>query len=444
MTELSRRSLLRAGLGLSAGAVLSACGMGQRRPPDPALIPPAEPGEIVRLTYWSWLKDLQQVCDIWNAQNPQVQVEAVWLQSGNSGGYQKMFSALAAGGGPDLAQVEMRQIPAFMLVNGLVDLSRYGVGDHADKYYRSLMDQVTFNDGVYGIPQDSGPCAFYYRSDIMDEIGAQPPGTWDEWADLAREYRTTGRYLDIFSISDTSYFTAFATQAGATWLGIEDDSWVVNMTDEATMTVAEHFDRAIDEDLVNTSLSPFSPGWFAAAGTGELGSIISASWADALIQGTAGTAGLWRVAPMPTWGRSGYGSTHLGGSTVATLTSSKHPQEALDFSVWMTTTQEGIDAMIQYSGIGWSPSPDHIGTVRKQPSAFFGGQRYNEEIFLPAAKQQNPDWVWGPTTQQLFDTLADGFRRKLSGDSTLMEACAQAEEDAVTMLRNKGLNARAA
>ncbi|GAA3740067.1 multiple sugar transport system substrate-binding protein [Spinactinospora alkalitolerans] len=444
MAELSRRHLLRAGLGAGLGATLAACGTGRRGTAEQALIPRAEPGETVHLTYWSWLKDLQKVCDIWNEKNPDVQVEAVWTQASNDGGYQKMFSALAAGGGPDLAQIEMRQIPAFMLVNGLVDLSRYGAGEHADKYDPTLMSQVGFNGGIYGIPQDSGPCAFYYRADIMDELGAEPAATWEEWAELAAEYRAAGRYLECFPVGDTSFFTAFATQAGATWFRADDDGWVIDMTDDATMRVAEHFDKAIDQDLVDISMAHFSPAWFAAASDGSLGAVTSASWADALIKGTGGTEGLWRVAPMPTWGDTGFGSTHLGGSTVATLANSRHPQEALDFSVWMTTDPEGIDAMIKHSGIGWSPSPDHIGTVRRQPSEFFGGQNYNEEILVPAAEQQNPDWAWGPTTQQVFDALSDNVRRKLAGEMTLMEACARTQEETVKMLRDKGLNARAA
>ncbi|PSK85038.1 carbohydrate ABC transporter substrate-binding protein (CUT1 family) [Murinocardiopsis flavida] len=442
MARLSRRNLLRAGVGAGAVAALAGCGTGARPAGQPPLIPRAGPGETVHLTYWSWLKDLQRVCDVWNAAHPRVQVEAVWSQPGNDGGYQSMFSALAAGGGPDIAQIEMRQIPAFMLVNGLVDLSRYGFDRHADKYDPTLVSQVGFNGGVYGAPQDSGPCAFFHRSDLLDEIGAEPPGTWQEWTDLSAEYRAADRYLECFYVSDTSLFAAIAAQAGAAWFQIDGDRWAVDLTDDATMMVAEHFDRAIERDLVETSLGMFSPGWFAAAADGRIGAITCASWADALIQGTGGTEGLWRVAPMPTWSGTGYGSTQLGGSTAAVLANSAHPQEALDFSVWMTTDPAGIDAMIEHSGIGWTPAPDHIGTRRRQASEFFGGQRYNEEVFVPASRRQNPDWIWSPVVQQVFDNLADNFRRRLTGEITLMEACARTERDTVRMLRDKGLSAR--
>lgn len=432
--ELSRRTVLRAGLGVGTTLALGACGGTSLE---------AAAGEPVRLTYWSWLKGLDKVTDIWNAKNPHVQVETVWIKSGNQGGYQKLFSALASGGGPDLAHVELRQASAFMMVDGLVDTTQYGADAVTDRFEASVLNQVTFNGGVYGLPQDSGPTAFFYRTDIMEAIGAEPPATWQDWAAVAREYRAADRYLECFPIADGGYFCAYAMQAGANWFQIDGDSWVIDMTDDATLEVAAFFDRAIDEDLVNVSISPFSPGWFAAAGTGQLGAITSASWADALIEGVGGTEGLWRVAPMPRW-TGGFGSAQLGGSTVATMSSSRHPQEATDFAMWMTTDPEAIDAQILHCGIGWSPVSDYIGTPRLQPSEFFGGQNYNTEVFVPAAQQQNPNWSWAPTTQQVFNVLSDGFRTKLTDGVPLVDSCRATQDATVRMLKNKGLNVRAA
>lgn len=443
MSDLSRRQLVKLGVGGGLGAALAACG-GPGTGPEQGVIPPARPGEKVHLTYWAWVKDLQKVCDIWNARNPLVEVEAVWIPSGEEGGYQRLFSSLAAGGGPDLAQVELRQVPAFLLVDGIVDLAPYGAMAHAGRYNDAVWKQVVFNHGVYGLPQDSGPCGFFYRADVMDQVGGQPPTTWSEWAELARRYRSANKYLEVFSLGDSSIFTALAAQAGAQWFRFEGDQWIVDMTDEVTMRVAEFFDAAIDEDLVDTSMDALSTGWVAAARDGSVGALTSGSWADALIEAIGGTEGLWRVAPLPAWGPRGYGSAYHGGSTVSVLRNCHHPKEAMDFALWMTTTREGIDAMIEHCGIGWSPIRDYIGQARQQPSEFFGGQDYNEQVFVPAAKQQNPNWIWSPTTQQTFNALSDGFRKKVTGRMTLMDVCAQVQEETIAMFRNKGVKVRSA
>lgn len=178
--SLSRRQLLGFGLGTAAAGLLAGCAVpGSTNVNRAALVPTAASGETVQLTYWAWLKDLQKVCDVWNAQNPRIQVTANWIPGGNTGGYQKMYSALAAGGGPDIGQVELRQIPEFMLANGLVDLARYGAKDHQAKYDDAAWAQVSFLDGVYGIPQDTGPMGFYYQTALLEQAGGEPrrPGT---------------------------------------------------------------------------------------------------------------------------------------------------------------------------------------------------------------------------------------------------------------------------
>lgn len=440
MRQISRRQALTGGLSALALGALAGCATpGTTSVNDEPTIPAAS-GEKITLTYWAWLKDLQNVCDVWNAQNPNVEVQAVWIPGGNNGGYQKMYSALAAEGSPDLAQIEMRSIPEFMLVNGLVDLARYGIEEHASKFDPTLWGQVSYLDGVYGVPQDSGPMALYYQTEVMDEIGAEPPSTWTEWADIAREARVANHYMDVFPIGDASVFCAIATQAGATWLTPGDDGWEINLTDDATLTVARFFDEAIDNDLVEIGYGQFSPAWFAAAASGRLATALGASWGDALIRGVAGGSGKWRVAPMPRWD-TGFGSSYLGGSTAAVLANSKHPKEAMEFAVWMCTSPEGVDAMIQHSGIGWSPAVDYIGQERTQPSEFFSGQNYNEEIFVPAAEDQNPDWFWWPITQQSFNIIADGFRQKVAGVS-LVDAVATAERQIIRAFENKGLTIR--
>jgi multiple sugar transport system substrate-binding protein len=443
----TRRQLFGYGIGAAATGLLAGCAVpGSTNVNRAAVIPAAASGETVTLTYWAWLKDLQKVCDVWNAKNPKIQVQANWIPGGNSGGYQKMYSALAAGGGPDIGQVELRQIPEFMLANGLVDLARYGAKDVQSKYDEAAWAQVEFVDGVYGIPQDTGPMGFYYQTALLERAGGEPPATWDEWKVLADKVRGTGKqnYLEVFPVADASPFAAYAQQAGARWFRVDGDEWVVDMTDDATIRVAEFFDGCIDDKLVDTSAGAYSPGWYAACASGRIAAVTSASWGDALIESIQGGKGKWRVAPMQKWDASGFGSSAIGGSSAAVLANAKHPKEALEFITWMTTSDEGIDAMIKYCGIGWSPATDYIGAQREKPSAWFSGQNYNEDVFVPAAKEQNVDWSWSPVTQSAFTSLQNQFRRKITGNLTLSDAVELAQREIVQSFKDKGLSVRTA
>jgi len=443
MSPLSRRQLLSLGLGASAAAVLAGCATpGTTSVNTLPTIPPA--AGKVRLEYWAWLKGLDQVTDLYNKSQDRVQVETVFIPGGNAGGYQKLYSALAAGAGPDIAQVELRSLPEFLLANGVVDLKRYGAEQYEDLYDPTLWNQVSYTGGIYAVPQDSGPMGMFYQPAVLDQVGAAVPATWDEWAAVGAELKGAGVLMDSFPLADASPFAAYATQAGASWFTAEDDGWVIDMTDEATLKVAAFFDKAIDDGIVTTAYGAYTPAWFSAAADGKIASVATGSWGDALIEGVSGAEGKWKVAPLPTWD-SGYASSFLGGSTAAILANSQHPQEALEFAVWMTTTEEGVNALIEFCGIGWSPARDVVGTLREKPSAFFSGQNYNQEVFVPATKEtsQNQDWSWWPVTQQSFNILSDGFRGKASG-GTLVDAVAQAEKDIISVMQNKGLSIRKA
>ena len=60
----------------------------------------------VELEYWTWGGGYPDAAELWNSQNPDIQVNFSDIPVGNSGGYQKMFTAIAAGDGPDVAFIE--------------------------------------------------------------------------------------------------------------------------------------------------------------------------------------------------------------------------------------------------------------------------------------------------------------------------------------------------
>ncbi|WP_127842479.1 ABC transporter substrate-binding protein [Actinomyces wuliandei] len=442
-TSVSRRAALTLGAGAAASIALGSCSPTRQDASTSPTVPPAQ-GRVT-LTYWSWLKDLQKVADLYSQANPDVTVQVTWIPSSTSGGYQKLYSALAAGGGPDVGQVEMRMVPEFLLAGDLVDLSPYGAREARTRFDPAAWSYVDIADGVYGVPQDTGPVALFYRTDVLEEVGAQPPATWQEWAEVARTLKDArpGTFMDVFNLGDGNILATFCQQAGARWFVPEDDEWVINLTDEASVRVAEFWDTAIDEDLVSTAFGPFTSPWLSAMGAGTLATHTNGSWADALIESVPAGAGKFRVAPMPRW-EDGFGSSYSGGSTAAVMAGSRHPAEALDFVVWLHTDPQALDALITTCGIGWSPAADYIGTPREGPSEFFSGQSYNTEVMVPMAQEQNLEWAWPPLCQQSINIVADGMRRKLTEGTALVDSLATSQSQIVQAFRRRGLAAREA
>ena len=441
--RLTRRSALWGAGGAALATGLAACappntGDANSRP----TIPPAD-GKV-HLTYWAWLKDLQKVADVFNDSQDRIHVDATWIPGGNTGGYAKILSAIAAGGGPDIMQIELRQIPEFALAGSLVNLSRYDFEATADLYDPGALTQAQVGENTWGIPQDTGPVAMFYNREVLEgEMGLKPPATWDEFYETAGAVREQGATLMTLDPSDGSHPVAWVMQSGARWFQTEGDGWIVNMTDDASMRVAEFWDRILAEKLVGTGYGAMSTPWNAAAGEDKVLSSISGSWSDALIATVPNGEGRWAVAPMPTW-PDGYASGGHGGSAAAISVNSAHPAEALEFCTWMCTDPAGIDAMIEFSGIGWSPAKDYIGEVREQPSEFYSGQNYNEDVIKPMADGQNLDWTWAPLMQRAQAIIGDGMTRAVTGEVPLADMFADAQKEIVEIMQTMGLNAEEA
>src|SRR5690625_6536491 len=119
------------------------------------------------------------------------------------------------------------------------------------------------------------------------------------------------------------------------------------------------------------------------------------------------------------------------------MSNTQHPVEALEFLTWLSTDPVGIDAMIDYSGMGWSTAKDYIGKSRQEPSEFFSGQNYNEEVIVPMAEGQNLEWTWAPLMQRVSTVIGDGMTNAVTGEVPLVDMFADAQTEIVESIDRK-------
>jgi multiple sugar transport system substrate-binding protein len=346
---------------------------------------------------------------------------------------------LEAGNAPDLAQVEFQEIPSFLLVDGLEEISQYGATDYQDQFVEWQWEQSVFGEQVYAIPQASGPMGMFYRKDLFDKWGIEPPTTWAEFEQAARVVREHGSYISTFPPGNSAWFTSLAWQAGAKWFGTDGDSWTVDINSAETRKVAEYWNRLVEQDLVKT-IPDFSNGWYKDLQEGEIVSWVSAQWGDAILRGNApNTSGKWRVAPIPQWEDAAeFTSSNWGGSTTALLKGADYPKEALRFAVWLNTDPQSVDLLIK-GGYGWPAAKEAFtGSALDEPDPFFGGQRYNE-VFAEADQHIDKSWQWSPTTSQTYEHLNDGFQAAIDGEGTFVDAVEMAQQSTISDLKAKGL-----
>lgn len=302
---------------LAALPALTACGqtVGAARTTRQAS---TRPGQKVNLVFWTWVP-MQKTVDLWNRTHPDIHVEMQTIPASTQGGYQKMYSALTAGNPPDLAQVEYQELPAFMLVNGLTDLSGYGADELRDSYVPWQWNQGVFGGRVHTIPQASGPMGLFYRRDLLAKWGIETPATWADFEKAARvvKARGGGARLSAFNPNSPAWFAAMCWQRGSHWIRTQGDTWVVGMNDDLSREVAEYWQRLVRDDLVHVE-PDMSSAWYRQVQTGQVASWIGPQWGDALLRGQApGTQGKWRVAPLPQWTAGQNASANWGGASTA-------------------------------------------------------------------------------------------------------------------------------
>jgi ABC-type glycerol-3-phosphate transport system substrate-binding protein len=402
-------------------------------------------GQRVNLTFWTWLP-VQPVVDIWNKANPDIQVTVNVIPSGSSGGYQKMYAALRVGNAPDVAHVEYQELPAFMLVQGLSDLTPYGVEKYKADYVPWQWEQGVFGSGVYTLPWASGPMAMFYRTDLFKEYGITPPATWTEFATAARTVRTRSHrsaYLHSFPPSDAAWFEGLAWQAGGEWVTTDGDTWVVNIDNPQTRKVAAYWDQLIKEDLLLMENDGTS-AWYKAIQEGQLACYITADWYDALIKDNApALSGKWKTTGMPQWVAGAKTAANWGGSSVATLQGTKYPTQAMEFAHWFGTNVDAVNGTFEL-GSGWPGLQGaYDTTVISKKSTYYSDTAYNA-AFNVADSHINTAWKFLPTNDAMIDHMDDAFAAAIASGGSLEAALAGVQTRAIDDMKAKGLKVRSA
>ncbi|SFR70491.1 multiple sugar transport system substrate-binding protein [Agromyces sp. CF514] len=395
----------------------------------------------VDLTFTSWIPGIEDAVQMWNDENPDIQVTVQTGPSGNGGTYQNFFNQLKAGNAPDLGQIEYDALPNFRVQDGLEDLAACAdVVAAKDEFVPWTWGQVTLgtDDEVYGVPQDSGPMALFYRSDLFEANGIAVPTTWDEYKEAAKQVRALGGYITNFSQTDINQFAGFVWQADGQWFANDGDEWTVDLTGDQSKAVADYWQDLIDEDLVST-YPAWTDEWNNAYNSGEVWSWNSAVWgANSIASGAPDTSGKWSVALAPQWNAGDEKAGNWGGSSIAVFKGSEHLYEATKFALWLNTSDEALTALNTTANIYPATTAGLELPSLQEGVEFYGGQKIYD-VFKDAATQVNPDFVWGPTMTQTYADVADGFKAAASGQGTLFEALENGQSTTIDALKAQSI-----
>ncbi|WP_129338463.1 ABC transporter substrate-binding protein [Cellulomonas endophytica] len=394
----------------------------------------------ITLDYWAWGTSQPGLVEAWNAANPDVQVRHTDAGGGTDSSA-KLLTATRADEAPDVAVVEYNTLPAMIVGDVAADITEQVDEETKGAFTDAVWGLTTFNDAIYGIPQDVGPMALVYNEARLAELGVAVPTTWAEFADAAAAVRAADpdTYLATFAPGEFGFFSGMAQQAGAEWWSVDGETWTVGIDDEPSRAVADYWQDLVDRDLVKVE-SLLTPEWNAQLNAGNILSWPSALWAPGVIYGVApDMAGQWALAKLPQWEAGDDRVAFQGGSAVVVTTSSEHPAEAARFAAWINSSEEGAAIQIETGQYPASLTGQELAT-QSEPPVLMPQQTDFWTLAAEIAGSTLPDISWGPNVNVASSAFQDAMQAAADSGTPFRDALATTQETVVEDMTTTGFD----
>ena len=284
--------------------------------------------------------------------------------------FQKMSLSIAGNASYDLFNVDYNWVPELVSTNSLLPLDTFMAQEKVDTegFLPRALSLTRWNGkngaygeggNSYGLPQTIHPHILWYRSDLFENnklkldfkskygYNLSPPKTMDQFRDMAEFFN--GKIINGKKIYGWAGQASEGFGNVHTWLtfvysnGGDVIDWNKMTSSLATPEVIEATKTWID-------LLQFSPPGIndytfsevsADAAEGNVAMAIHWSWAADKVDDHAysNTVGQWEFSQTPAMKAS---VPHLAGWTIVIPRTSKHPNEAFKFMVWLESKQNDV------------------------------------------------------------------------------------------------------
>jgi len=114
-----------------------------------------------------------------------------------------VMPAVVAGTGPDMALTIPQGDPVnYAIRKAVIDISQFPDYEEAVKdLAQSVIVPLTFNGGVYGLPETQYFHVMFYRKDIFEELNLQIPDTWEDLINILPVIQKNNMNVGIPSVA---------------------------------------------------------------------------------------------------------------------------------------------------------------------------------------------------------------------------------------------------
>jgi len=319
------------------------------------------------------------------------------------------------------------------LAEHLVDLNDFGAGDVTGDMFESIVQNNTVDGRLVGIPGFTDAPMLYYRTDLLEKYGFEPPTTWVELEDQARTI------MEGEQSEGNPDFTGFVWQGNAyegltcdalEWVASNGGGTIIDKESE-TITINNPEAAAAIETAASWvgDISPVGVTGFQEEDSRAVwmagNAAFMRNWPYAYSLGNADDStikGLFDTVPLPAAEGQASAAT-LGGWQQAVSNYSEHKQEAADFALWISSPEIQKRRMAEESLLPTIPSIYDDAELQAQ-YPFFATMKD-----VLANSVARPSTISAPNYNDVSLAFFNAVHSVLTGEANADDALAELELD---------------
>ncbi|MEU8566789.1 sugar ABC transporter substrate-binding protein [Streptomyces pathocidini] len=346
---------------------------------------------------------------------------------------QKKFTTAIEGGAdqvPDVAEVGTTWVPQFAETGALVDVTDEVKKAGFDQdLVAGLQDAGTLNGRLYGMPWYAGVRSIVYRKDVFARHRIEPPTSWEELADVAKQLKRKEPGMVPFPVAGGAemFAAAFIWGAGGELAEQHGGTWKSAINSPKSVEgIRFYTELATKEKLSPAKVNTWTEGEVAAAfEKNQVAMTIAGNWTPkAFVDANPDLKGKLGAIPIP-GPNGGMSRSFLGGSYLSAF-DTENKELAWEFVKMLTSGEFAAK---------WSEQTNYF-PGKNSDLAKVAAEK--DPLVEPFAKQMMEAGATVPKTKayaqiQASQTVTGMIQSILSGKATDQEAADQAaaEMDAI-------------
>ncbi|MCX8010221.1 MAG: sugar ABC transporter substrate-binding protein [Ignavibacteria bacterium] len=274
--------------------------------------------------------------------NPNVKIR--WVDVPYDAVIQKLMAAISSGKPPDVVNLSADFVSKFAQMEAFVDISSIIPKDSLKIYLPNALKNCVYDNKVVALPWYLNTYVLIYNKALLKQAGFSKndiPKTFSDFVSFIKKYKNkTGKFATFWNIGKDSYLPMMLASEGIPMIDVERNRAVFNSpkaVELISMWVDLYREGYLPSESIikpgSTIIEPYQSGQVAMVFTGPVFLKRVKDNAPKIYDETEISTAIVGIT----------GKHELATMVISILATTKHTQEAVDFSLFVTNAENQLE-----------------------------------------------------------------------------------------------------